>query len=154
MKKVLFLLLVFPFVYSSCSDDDDNYSNAEIVGTWILQSSTAKEVVSNNDRATQAIKGDISSSNDDETFIFTPDGRIIVSDGKDTASGTYRLKGNKLTLDISGDRGTIDISISGNTFSADADETEYYQDQVNYLVPNEKDVVVSKVITSYTYRRI
>lgn len=153
MKKLLLLLLVLPFLVS-CSDDDDNYSNSDIVGTWLLQSSTAKEVTTNNERATQAIKDDIAGFTSDEVMTFTSDGQVTGSSDGEQISGTYSLRGNTLTLNILQlGSASINIRISNNTFSYDLDETEDYQDYVNYLVPNETGVVVSKVITTYTYRK-
>lgn len=153
MKKLILFLLVFPFVFGSCSSDDDGGTNADIVGTWVLQSVTAKEVKTNNAKATQAINDDIISSLDDGTYTFTTNGKVTLSDGEDVLSGTYSLKGNKLTFTMSGVDISVNINLSNNTFSSDIDETEYYQDEVKYLVPNEKNVTVSKVITTYTYKR-
>jgi hypothetical protein len=140
--------MVFPFILSSCSKDD-NYSNSDIVGTWILSHCTVKEVKTNNDKATQAIQHDIVTYSDDEMLSFTEDGKFISSEG----NGTYSLNGNKLTLTAYGESKTVTVNLSDNTFSVDVDETEYYQDEIEYLVPNEKNVIVSKVITTYTYEK-
>lgn len=153
MKKLLLLLLVFPLFIASCSDDDDDYTNSDLVGTWVLQSSTAKEVKTNNDKATQAIKDDIAEFNDEESYVFSSDGKFTSSDGEDEVSGTYNLKGNTLTLTVYGGSMSTSIHLSGNTFSSDIDETEYYQDEIEYLVPNETGISVSKVVTTYTYKR-
>lgn len=154
MKKILFLFLMLPLLVACGSDDDDDYTNSDIVGTWVLQSSIAKEVKTNSNEATQAIKDDIAIPNDSEvSYTFAADGKVTINEDDDIVSGTYSLSGNKLTMTIYGEKATVTISLSANTFSSDVDETEYYQDEIKYLLPKEKDVVVSKVITSYTYKR-
>ncbi len=156
MKKLLLLLLVFPFVFSSCSDDDDDSS--KIVGTWMEKPSKVVEVITNNEKATQAIKDDVASWSYDGIFVFTPDGKYTYTDGdadSDVQFGTYTLSGKSLKLTTSeGGSHTRDVYFSGNTFYADVDQTERFKDEIKYLVPNEVDVEVTKVIIRYTNERV
>lgn len=153
MKKSLTLILLAT-LFISCSSDDDDYSNSDIVGTWTFLSSAAKEVKTNNDKATQAIKKDMTVyGNGETTLTFSADGTYFTSSYGEVWGGTYSLKGNTLTLTSDGETESSNIQLSNNTFSADIDETDYYEDEVKYLVPNETNVVVSKAITTYTYQR-
>lgn len=56
-------------------------------------------------------------------------------------------------MSILGESNSTYINLSGNTFKSDIDETEFYQEAIEYLIENSNDVVVSKVITTYTYKR-
>lgn len=167
MKKLL-LLLLFPFVLFACgSDDDDNNDNGNgngngngnptfsIVGTWIEQPSTDKEVITNNEKATKAIKRDIAKYEDPSTIVFTQKGKITVKGSEGEGSGTYTLEGNKLSYTFPGQEKTsiYIYNITDNTFSYDEDYTKEYQDVIYDLVPNEKNVVVSKVIITQNYKR-
>jgi len=148
------ILVVLPFIFASCSDDND-ISKSDIVGTWVQQSVIPKEVKTNNEDATKAIKDDINSYNKDnsEVFIFSDDGTATIIDDEGSYTLTYSLKGNNLTLTMFGESQTTPINLSKNTFSSDIDETEFYQYEIEYLLPDVKNVVVSKVITRYTYKR-
>src|SRR5690554_5369300 len=77
MKKILMILVVLPFIFASCSDDDD-ILKSDIVGTWVQESVVPKEVKTNNEVATKAIKDDIISYNQNNTemFVFSDDGKI------------------------------------------------------------------------------
>ena len=87
-------------------------------------------------------------------FVFSDDGKItLIYDDGDYTEGTYSLSGNKLTMSILGESNSTYINLSGNTFKSDIDETEFYQEAIEYLIENSNDVVVSKVITTYTYKR-
>ena len=77
----------------------------------------------------------------------------LIDDDGDYTEGTYSLSGNKLTMSILGESNSTYINLSGNTFKSDIDETEFYQEAIEYLIENSNDVVVSKVITTYTYKR-
>lgn len=162
MKKILMILVVLPFIFASCSDDDDDILKSDIVGTWVQESVVPKEVKTNNEVATKAIKDDIISYNQNNTemFVFSDDGKItLIYDDGDYTEGTYSLSGNKLTMSILGESNSTYINfstyinLSGNTFKSDIDETEFYQEAIEYLIENSNDVVVSKVITTYTYKR-
>ncbi len=156
MKKILMILVVLPFIFASCSDDDDDILKSDIVGTWVQESVVPKEVKTNNEVATKAIKDDIISYNQNNTemFVFSDDGKItLIDDDGDYTEGTYSLSGNKLTMSILGESNSTYINLSGNTFKSDIDETEFYQEAIEYLIENSNDVVVSKVITTYTYKR-
>lgn len=155
MKKIFLFFLLAIFV--GCSDDDnDNVINRNIVGSWTLESTSPKEVLTNNDKATQAIKDDIESyiGDSSESYIFTSDGKVTALDGKIELSGTYKLKGNILIIDIYGETFFQAIRLTESTFSGDIDETEYYQENIQYLVPNEHNVSVKKVITTYNYKKL
>lgn len=152
MKKLLLLLLFIPLFLNSCSDDDNK--NYDLAGTWVFESYTAKEIKTNNSNATQAIKKKIAETTDSCIYVFLPDGTFTFIDEDDISSGTYELKGNTLTIKEENKKSvSIKINLNENTFSSDRDETEKYQNMIKYLVPNEKDVIISKVITKYTYKR-
>lgn len=155
MKRTLLILALLPLLFATCSDDDDDASKSGIVGTWVQESVVPKEVKTNSEVATKAIKDDIISYNDNnDRFIFSDDGRLTMLDEDGYyEEARYSLSGNKLTVTIPGESNSITIKLSGNTFSADIDETEFYQEIIDYIVSNADDVVVSKVITTYTYKR-
>lgn len=157
MKKYLLLLIVFPLIFASCSDDDDDFSNSDIVGSWALQSISAKEVKTNNEDATKLIKEDITSYNEEskeEIIVFSNDGKITLTDFVNSFTGTYSITGNILTFTIDGlESEILNISLSGNTLRYDMDHTEFYQDIIGYLLPDVEDVIVSKVIQTYTLKR-
>lgn len=71
MRKLLLFLLILPFLFVSCSDDDNDVAKSEIVGVWVTQSFSAKEVKTNNENATKAIKDDIKSMNEGEIEKLT-----------------------------------------------------------------------------------
>lgn len=152
MRKLLSLILCVT-LFASCSSDDDNYTNDDIVGSWILQSAKVKEVKTNNEKATQVIKDIIANSDVGTTILFSVDGKVNMIHGDETESGTYSLKGNTLTITVSGKTNSDKIHLSKNSFSSDSDMTSDFQSIVKYLVPEEKDVVVEKVIATYTYIR-
>lgn len=156
MKKFLLLLLIVPVVFFSCSsDDDDNYTNTDIVGTWQMQPYIAKEVQTNNAKATKAITEDLQTLDVSRvSFVFKDNGEYTWTDKLDTESGTFNLKGNRLTLtDSNGEKDSYNISLFSDTFSYDEDFTDDYKDGIKDLLPDEKNVVVSKVIVTIKYKR-
>lgn len=156
MRKILMILVVLPFIFASCSDDND-ISKSDIVGTWVQQSVIPKEVKTNNEDATKAIKDDIKSMNEGEieklTAVFSNDGKLTLTDYDDNISGTYSLTGDMLTMVVGNETQVVPISLSGNTLKIYVDQTEYYQDVIDILLPNTKDVDVSKVIETNTLKR-
>lgn len=157
MRKLLLFLLILPFLFVSCSDDDNDVAKSEIVGVWVTQSFSAKEVKTNNENATKAIKDDIKSMNEGEieklTAVFSNDGKLTLTDYDDNISGTYSLTGDMLTMVVGNETQVVPISLSGNTLKIYVDQTEYYQDVIDILLPNTKDVDVSKVIETNTLKR-
>lgn len=157
MRKLLLFLLILPFLFVSCSDDDNDVAKSEIVGVWVTQSFSAKEVKTNNENATKAIKDDIKSMNEGEiqklTAVFSNDGKLTLTDYDDNLSGTYSLTGDMLTMVVGNETQVVPISLSGNTLKIYVDQTEYYQDVIDILLPNTKDVDVSKVIETTTLKR-
>lgn len=164
MKKLISLIfLVTLFFGCSSSDDDDKkdvYTNADLVGTWTVQTITPKEVKTNKDKVTKAVKDKIDKYIDtnDEVFTFFADGKMNYSMGSFETTGTYQVKGNQLSYSMPDERGdmvsvTRTIKISGNTYSLDIDQTEYYQGQMKYMFPDENDIVVSKVIVTFTSKK-
>ena len=157
MRKLLLLLLVLPLLFISCSDDDNDLANSEIVGVWVTQSFSAKEVKTNTINATKAIKDDIESMNEGDiqklTAIFSNDGKLTLTDYDDNLSGTYSLTGDMLTMVVGSETQVVPISLSGNTLKVHVDQTEYYKDVIDLLLPYSEDVVVSKVIETTTLKR-
>lgn len=154
MKKFLLLLILVPFLFVSCSSDDDDTITSGIVGTWVTESVTPKDVKTNDEALSTAIKKDITSYGN-ETYVFTNDGKVTINDEDDVITANYSLKGNMLTISLMGESNTIKINLSANRFSADVDETEMYQEMIDFFVPEgtAKDFEVSKVISSYVYKR-
>lgn len=58
-----------------------------------------------------------------------------------------------LTMVVGNETQVVPISLSGNTLKIYVDQTEYYQDVIDILLPNTKDVDVSKVIETNTLKR-
>lgn len=151
MKKIVFfMLMALPFVFTSCSDDDDDYSTSDLVGSWTYTKSEASEVSTNSKEATQAITEDIEDYYDNVVLTFTSDGKFVV-DSKE--EGTYTVNGNKLTITGGGEKLESTISISGNELIVYEDETEYYQDEIGDLIDDADDVVIKKVIAGYHYTK-
>ena len=155
MKKVLLILIVFPFILASCSKKSDDLNDSGIVGTWVFHSTFAQEVKTNNVDATKQIKDDIASYNEknEDTYIFTAEGIVVMMDGDYSLNGKYIFENGLLTVTVMGKVAVNSVNLSGNTFTSDTDETEYYQEVIEYLLPNVKDVIVSKVIARYTFKR-
>jgi len=151
MKKFLLLILLATLLVA-CSDDDNDYEN-EIVGSWTLESVTPK-INTNNDKVTQAIRDDIENSND-LVLEFTENGKVITYENNlKVDEGTYTLKGEKLTLKFpDGDSSTLTINIFGDALSYSIDLTDIYQEEIAEMLPNETNIVVSRVNISYMFKK-
>ena len=155
MRKFLLLLILLPLLFVSCSsDDDDDKTTSGIVGTWVTESVSPKTVDTNDEALTTAINENIASFGN-ETFVFTNDGKVTMDDGDDIITVNYSLKGNMLTLSFMGESNTVPIYLSANKFTADIDETEEYQEMIDFLIPGAtaQGLKISKVITSYSFKR-
>jgi len=151
MKKLLLLLVVLPFVFSACSDDDD-YSK-DIVGTWSFTKSEASQVVTNKDALTKAIKELVASLEIEGDYMVTfTSNREFSFEDEDGVFliGTYSLKGDKVILKIESESTELPIRIGDNILSLYYDYTEDFQDEdmIEHLIGAEaaKGATVSKVI--------
>lgn len=160
MKKLLFLTsITILAIFYSCSDDDNNYESFrnDIVGKWVNHSTVAKEVKTNNEKATKAIEEDLNNMFvDDDSYIeFFSDGKFISYDeGLKDSEGTYIISQNTLSLNyISDEDGETSPSVKFTIEKMDKenlvisqDLTESYKQEIHFLLPDEEGVVVSKVI--------
>jgi len=164
MKKLLFFLLLCPFMLMSCSDDDDNLDDKTnpIVGTWEFTKIEAKEVNVSTPELITAITADIKKGNDNpsHTMTFTKDGKVSYVMGKEgNMHGTYTVKDNVLTYTIGNNGSTLtcDIAFSDKTMTMLTDMTNYYKNKdVLKKILNEdaaETAVVNKVNTLETYTR-
>lgn len=153
MKKILFLLFVSVFVAVSCSDDTTKSS--DIVGTWARESITVCSIETNNTQAVKFIDTDIRSYNKKATdkYIFSENGLVLFIDTAYTDESMFEVTDTTIVFSYSnGENTVVPMSILDNKLSLFTDETEYYQDWINFLFP-DKNIEVSKVITKYTYQK-
>lgn len=151
MNRILLFLLVLPFLAISCSEG--NTENSDIVGTWVRESITPCEVVTDNTEATNFIYADVRSYDSDvkDSYIFSENGRVLFLDSVYTDESLYQIQDTTITFAYpNGENVVVPIFIADNTFSLFTDETEYYQKWIDFVFPT-KEIEVSKVITRYTY---
>jgi len=163
MKKLLHLLLVLPFIFTSCSDDDDDFDYAAnpIVGTWEFTKVEAKEVNVGTPELLTAITNDIKKDDENAsyTMTYTKDGKVTQVMGKEASvEGTYTVKDNVLTSTMTG--GSIYISqieFSGKTMTQLTDLTNYYKNKevLEKLIGAEdaESATVNKVTTLETFTK-
>jgi hypothetical protein len=170
-KSMLFLFTMMALLSTaSCSKDESveqNYNEA-IVGRWLLQSISRGEVVTNNATATKAIQDYI-----DTELVVDPDDDIsLLEFRKDNSmyflfannpttyeeAWKYTISGNVLDLKFE-KNGNIDkekytiTELSNDKLSLAYDDVINMQYQIKYLAPSETNVVVSKAITIYNYKK-
>jgi len=162
MRK-LFLLLVFPFVLISCSDNNDNDSGTDensIIGTWEFVKIESKEVNVSTPELIIAITNDIKKENENPvyTMTFTKDGKVkFVMGTEANTEGTYTLKDNILSYTTSavGSTFTSIIDFSGNNMTMLTDVTNRYnnKDYLEKLVGAEaaENATINEVKTLETY---
>lgn len=150
-KTAIFLLMALPFVFTSCSDDDDDdYSMKDITGSWVFTKSEALEVSTNSKEATKAITEDIENYYDDVVLTFTSEGKLLVDSEEE---GTYTVNGNKLFMTVQGEKSENTISISGKKLIVYGDETKIYQDEIDDLMDDADDVKITKVVSAFHYSK-
>lgn len=151
MKKILLLLFVLTFVAVSCNDDTAKSSNIE--GAWVRANISAFSIKTNNAEVVDFIAKDIDSYNKKvkDTYIFSNNGRVMYVDSDYTDESMFQVGDTTITFSYTnGENVVVPTLISDNTLSLFTDETEYYQDWINFLFP-DKDIEISNVITKYTY---
>jgi len=118
MKKLILLLAVFAFVFTSCENDDDNSPQDPIVGAWKLQASFVN-----------GVEQEFYGCENEETEVFLEDGnftKYIYSDEtvdnpgvcviENTETGTWSVSGSLYTKIINGQVQIIDLTFEGNTY--------------------------------------
>ena len=101
MKRFTLLLLVIAALlsFSSCSDDDEDFS---IVGTWGIDKIDAANLKSNNGKYDKLIKNSLS----DYDFSDIPGFMTFDEDGtwydSDSAYGSYTVANGKVTATLEG----------------------------------------------------
>lgn len=86
--------------FSSCSDDDEEISSSNLIGTWQYTGGKFWEII-DGEKETWEEDGD-----DDEWIMtFKEDGTMIEWDGFSNETYEWKLNGNKLILD--GDEFTV-----------------------------------------------
>lgn len=140
MKQLMSVLFI-AILFASCSSDDDNSSNAAIVGSWTLVELNAESPRDYNNDGTvdrnvmneiPCYEGHSSFTADgnyllslsrveeeeiDGVIVFTCNGNII-------DAGTYVLNGNQLTTTTNSSNpqtSTITLNFSGDTVSYSID---------------------------------
>jgi hypothetical protein len=120
MKKFLWVAL-FAVAASSCKDDDNG--NVNINGTWVLVSEVYANCSDPDDNFSDT---DDNGCDDDDclTFQFANGTYTIVeydAGVPDTNTGTYTLKGSKMTVD-----GSLSITVkrSGDTLTLTYDDED------------------------------
>ncbi len=126
MKRMLFYFLALMFVvsFNACSDDDEESSNASIVGEWTVKDVTADVTVDGEDITdffvslgyTQAeAEAYVTLLTSEMTSLagtveLKEDGTYETNfDGEDTYTGVWELSSDKTTLTM--DKGTEDEMI-------------------------------------------
>ena len=160
MRNLLYILLTTCLLVS-CSSNNDSTVNTSIIGRWTFGYSTPYQVESNNVYANQAIDLHIRNRAPEYiSFIFTVGGKVrLVRDvEREEIDGTYVIEGNKLTINYTGldnvSRTLVyEFVVHDNIFVIKRDDTEFYAREIPYLLPEIRDVLVSKVLVEVTYIR-
>jgi hypothetical protein len=113
MKKILFtLILILPFVFNSCSKDDDDKDPSSLIGTtW--------ECKITEDGYQNVMTFEFTKDNVKYTMIETEDGEEYTQ----TFTGTYTYDPPKLSITILDM--TIEGTIAGNQFTVIDDGERY-----------------------------
>lgn len=94
MKKILYLFLVLPLIFSSCKKDDDNnssdYSASDMIGTW-----QATELTLDGVDQTQLVNAIVFQMLGDMTY---EQGILLFDNSELYLSGSWDLDGSSLTL--------------------------------------------------------
>ena len=177
MKNLYLLLLVFPLIFASC---DDEKNNNNVVGESWISKYTDADIETNNPKATQVIV-DYLSDMHKETYVFLENGKfnhrgslsLIITRWRPSVipslylkevinnieayynyEGTYLNKNNQVTVKSNKGEFTFTLSADKSSFNTTTDETEFYQQIINYLLPEETGVIVSKVIVKQNYKKL
>lgn len=149
------LLTVISVASYSSNDDPDRYTNADLVGTWVLQSMTPKEVETNNDEATQEVKDHIKNQSEKVAgkmiLKFAHSGELIIQEDDDTYDGVYRVDGNKVIISAEKKIQEFEIvMISDNILALEFNMTDFYAEiiRISYYSYN-----VSKATTLFTLKK-
>ncbi|MCH5181703.1 MAG: lipocalin family protein [Prevotellaceae bacterium] len=120
----IFLLLLSMIPFSSCSDDDEEVSSSNLIGTWQYTGGKGWEGYDGHKNEW------IDDDTDDYTWTFKQDGTFIEWEGGSSYEYyDWKLKGNKLFID--GDEVTI-TTLTSNTlvvemYEKDDDGWEYWE---------------------------
>lgn len=163
MKKLFLFLLVLPLVFTACSDDDDKKSNDDkILGTWAYTGEGAKATTKNDpgNKLAKAIEEAYAYEEDEENPMlttFNADKTFSVryeDESEENAStGTYEIKGNKLTMKFDNDNSVAEdeqwtIEFSGNNLITSYDSTRDAIRDFEYDMSQGRfgDATIEKVI--------
>ncbi len=160
MRNLLYILLTTCLLVS-CSSNNDSTVNTSIIGRWNFGYSTPYQVGSNNVYANQTIDSHIRNRAPEYiSFIFTVGGKIrVIRDiDREEIDGAYTIEGNKLTInytDFDNVSKTLvyEFVVHDNIFVLKRDDTDFYAREIPYLLPEIRDVLVSKVLVEVTYIR-
>lgn len=148
------LLMLCTHTLTSCTDANDGKQN-EIIGTWERESISPSEVDANSVDVQRFIYSDIKSYNRRtiDSYIFSKNERVLFIDSTYSEESMYQLSDTAIIFSYpNGETIKVPATILGDRLSLYTDETQYYQDWIDYLFP-EKKIEITKVLTKYTYRR-
>ena len=141
----MYLCLVFPVIFASCVNNDDNIDSVNaIVGTWENTGSLPKEVsVTGNDNLKTKIVEDLTATyGNGHIFTFHENGNVTL-DGNNYA--TYTLSGKSILF--SGAHSySSEFSVVSDILTIYDDVTKEYKD----AYPND---VINKVIVARMYAK-
>ena len=160
MKKLLYILICLPLIFSSCKKEDDspnsgstNNTSASIVGSWDLTEyhginaegyylggypNGTKIITASEDEI--ILPGDTSWGLQSVTWTFSTDGYItetsFSTDGSsDVSNMSYEQNGNTLTIDTNDIWSIVTLSSSKLTINTSSEDTStYYWDPNNDTV--------------------
>jgi hypothetical protein len=162
-SSIAVVLLGFVLVFSSCKKKEEpkpqpTPSQNEIVGVWKYQKTELKEFSTTADPSTEAMLKMFlqqqMSGDSGGKVEFTKDGKVIFRDGsgEEEESGTYEIKGNKLTITTEGGIETYDYSISGKTMywkaNMDAETLAYLSMAMSMFF--EEEIAITKCVMQVT----
>lgn len=143
MKKYfLFLFVIFGVVFmlNSCN-------NADIVGKWKFEKTTA-DVVTSDENTTAKILAEMVRHADqgvDKSHIleFTDDGKMKNNKGE---SVDYSVSGNKLISKTMDSDGEAEFQIQGDTLILFEDVTTHLDEIMREKLDIDKDIKIEKIV--------
>ncbi|MCL2132170.1 MAG: hypothetical protein FWH36_06955 [Lentimicrobiaceae bacterium] len=158
-------VLGFVVAFSSCKKEEEPKKEEpkekvhEIVGVWKYQKNELKELSTTADPAKeimlkaiiQQMLGEAGKSGDE--VEFTKDGKVVFRDSSgEDGTGTYEIKGDKLTVIVDENVQTFDCSILGKTMYWNTEFDEETLEDLSLLASMflEEEIEVTKCVLQTT----